>query len=62
MPDEIEAIIQLAQKNNALVIIDEAFGDYLSDGYSAIHFVDKYPNLIVVRSMSKFFGLSGLRI
>lgn len=61
-PREIEKIIQLAQKNEAIVIVDEAFGDYLPDEYSAIHFVTKYPNLIVVRSMSKFFGLSGLRI
>ena len=62
MPDEIESIIEIAMNNDAAVIIDEAFGDYLADEYSAIQFTSRYPNIIVVRSMSKFFGLSGLRI
>lgn len=62
MPDEIENIIIIAQKNEAIVIIDEAFWDYLPDEYSAMKFIAQYPNLIVVRSMSKFFWLSWLRI
>lgn len=43
------------------VIIDEAYGDYLSKEHSCIDLVDKYENLIVIRTFSKGLGLAGIR-
>ena len=48
----------------ALVVIDEAFMDFLrpEDQESLIADVAQYPNLVVLRSLTKFYSLPGLRI
>lgn len=48
----------------ALVVVDEAFMDFLPPGeqQSLIPLVAKYPNLIILRSLTKFYSLPGLRI
>jgi histidinol-phosphate aminotransferase len=59
---DIEKIIQKARKYSVTVIIDEAYGDYMKLENSAIKLVNKYDNLVVLRSASKFFGLPNHRI
>ena len=59
--DDIEKIIKEANIHDIAVIIDEAYGDYMPKNNSAIQLCDKYQNLIVVRSVSKGFGLAGIR-
>jgi L-threonine-O-3-phosphate decarboxylase len=48
----------------ALVVVDEAFMDFLppSQQQSLIDLVPHYPNLIVLRSLTKFYSIPGLRI
>lgn len=58
---DIERIVKGAQKKNITVIIDEAYGDFMPKKNSAIRLCEKYRNLVVVRTMSKGFGLAGLR-
>ena len=41
------------------VIIDEAYGEFSNS--SVLRLVKKYPNLILVKTLSKAFGLAGLR-
>jgi histidinol-phosphate aminotransferase len=55
--DELAA---LAAAVPGLLLIDEAYVDF-SDG-GCIELVETYPNLIVVRTMSKSFSLAGMRI
>lgn len=47
-----------------LVVIDEAFMDFLtpSESQSAIDLVEQHPNLVILRSLTKFYALPGLRI
>lgn len=57
----IEALAEVSSRKGHLLLIDEAFGDFLPDDQSAIPLTNKYPNLIVTRSVSKGIGLPGLR-
>ena len=62
--DDILRIIKLAAENNVLVFIDEDYIDFVDDGkrYSMAEYVNEYNNLFVLRSLTKFFGLAGVRI
>jgi len=46
------------------IIVDESFIDFAGDRekHSVQTLVDKYPNLILLRSLSKEFGVPGLRL
>jgi len=58
--DEIRLIVERAMRLDVVVIVDEAYGDFMDDENSALTL--NYPNLIVIRSFSKGFGLAGLRV
>lgn len=47
-----------------LVVIDEAFMDFLppDQDQSCLDLIETYPNLIVLRSLTKFYSLPGLRL
>jgi histidinol-phosphate aminotransferase len=47
-------------KNNIMVVIDEAYFEF--SGKTCADYVLKYPNLIVLRTFSKWAGLAGLRV
>lgn len=48
----------------ALVVVDEAFMDFLppEEQQSLIDSIEQYPNLVILRSFTKFYSLPGLRI
>ncbi|HEY9646824.1 MAG TPA: aminotransferase class I/II-fold pyridoxal phosphate-dependent enzyme, partial [Chroococcidiopsis sp.] len=48
----------------ALVVVDEAFMDFLDQDaqQSVVDWVERYPNLVVLRSLTKFYSLPGLRL
>ncbi|MDD3067172.1 MAG: histidinol-phosphate transaminase [Candidatus Gracilibacteria bacterium] len=56
----IEKITRKAKRNNAMVMVDEAYFEYSQ--LSALPLLQKFPNLIITRTFSKAFGLAGLRI
>ena len=51
---------KLVRSFNGLVIIDEAYGEF--GDYSLSSMVKNQDNLIVVKTLSKSFGLAGLRL
>ncbi|MBU4538280.1 MAG: histidinol-phosphate transaminase [Weeksellaceae bacterium] len=46
---------------NGMVIIDEAYIDFC-DQASFIEKIERYPNLIVIQTLSKAWGLAGIRL
>ncbi|MEW6981843.1 histidinol-phosphate transaminase [Colwelliaceae bacterium 6471] len=57
--DQIEATLNVFQ-DSAIVVVDEAYIEFCSDKTVA-NWISKYPNLIVLRTLSKAFALAGLR-
>jgi histidinol-phosphate aminotransferase len=61
----LEELIEYASSYNAFVVVDEAYGEYTDppgEVLSAARFLASYPNLMVLRTFSKKYGLASLRI
>ena len=58
---DIEKVLIKAKELGICVVVDEAYGDFMKKEESAIRFLDHYDNLIVLRTLSKGFGLAGIR-
>ena len=52
------------EKNNCMLIVDESFLDFTADkeNISLEQEIEKYPNMAILKSMSKAYGICGLRI
>ncbi len=49
---------------NVLVVLDEAYTEYLdaTHAYNSVPWLAEFPNLIISRTLSKAYGLAGLRV
>ena len=49
---------------NVVVVLDEAYGEYLPDELVSPtpQWIERFPNVVVSRTLSKAFGLAGLRV
>ena len=54
-------IERLAEGFNGILVVDEAYIDF-SPVAGAVPLLEKYPNLIVLQTLSKAYGMAGLRI
>ena len=61
-PKELDELLAEVP-SQTVVLIDEAYASFVSADTSYIKkLVNKYPNLIISRTLSKFYGLPGLRM
>lgn len=62
--DETIEILNYAKENNKQVIFDESFIDFANNCYTLINddILNNYTNLIVIKSISKSYGVPGLRL
>jgi len=56
-----EDVVTILSKFRGIVIIDEAYIDF-SEKPSLIHLVNRFPNLILMQTFSKAYGLAGVRV
>ncbi|MCM3670846.1 threonine-phosphate decarboxylase CobD [Mesobacillus maritimus] len=62
-PDAVVKELLLAcKKQNCLLIIDEAFYDFVYYYESITKYILEFPNLLIIRSMTKMFAIPGLRL
>ena len=59
--DELLSLIHVAEEHNAVVLLDEAFIDYAPQG-SLVSLAATKSHLIVLRSLTKFYAMPGIRI
>ena len=56
-----ESVVKLLENFNGLVVIDEAYIDF-SEKESWLAKINEYPNLIITQTLSKAYGLAGIRL
>lgn len=61
-----EDVLKLTKSLSGLLVVDEAFADFkgcqMAQDSNSVSSYGEYDNLIVIRSIGKFFGLAGARI
>lgn len=61
-----QEIIRLIENipQSTILVVDEAYYEYAKEDYmgNSLELIDKHPNLVIMRTFSKAYGLAGLRI
>lgn len=60
----IEPLLELMKEHNKLLIVDETFMEFVEreEDFSLVKFIEKHDNLFILKAVTKFFGLPGLRL
>lgn len=61
--EEIESFLERVS-DEILVIVDQAYQEYITseDPFDGVNLLEKNPNLMLMRTFSKAYGLAGMRI
>jgi threonine-phosphate decarboxylase len=60
--EELMELAAACQKTGCELVVDEAFIDFIGEECSVVPHLSSFPNLIVVRSMTKMYAIPGLRL
>lgn len=55
-----EDIMKIVRESGKLVVVDEAYGEFA--GESVLDEIPNYPNLLVLKTFSKLYGMAALRL
>jgi histidinol-phosphate aminotransferase len=58
----VASIAQLAASSKGLIVVDEAYIEFCPELASSVSLVSKHKNVLVLRTLSKAWGLAGLRL
>ena len=58
----LTALIQYCEKRSLFLIVDETFIDFCGEEHSLASQITSHKKLILIRSMTKFYALPGLRL
>jgi histidinol-phosphate aminotransferase len=56
-----EDVERLVEKAPGIIVVDEAYVEFNPVG-SVLDLMDRFPNLLILRTLSKAFGLAGMRL
>ncbi|ASN06062.1 histidinol-phosphate transaminase [Virgibacillus necropolis] len=59
--DELRSFLESVPED-VLVVLDEAYFEYVNDSYNSLAFLNQFPNLIIMRTFSKMYGLASFRV
>jgi histidinol-phosphate/aromatic aminotransferase/cobyric acid decarboxylase-like protein len=68
---EVVILLEILKKDNKRLILDESFIDFCDSGETISHeevslmrqdMLERFPNLILIKSISKSYGVPGLRL
>ncbi|KAF1957019.1 histidinol-phosphate aminotransferase [Byssothecium circinans] len=59
--EDVQSILE-HKSWNGVVVLDEAYVDFAPEGSSLAEWVTEWPNLVVMQTLSKAFGLAGIRL
>ena len=61
---DLEHLAKKLKDQDCMLIVDESFIDFVQDGdkVTLAHEIERYPNVAIFKSMSKAYGICGLRI
>ena len=57
----IQTIRELANQLDSILLLDEAYIDFVEEDFDTPSLVQDHPNLIILRTLSKGYSLAGLR-
>ena len=61
--DKFKAIMDYCEKNNKIVIIDEAFIEFTGKkGFSLLKDIERYNCLFIIKALTKFYAMPGIRM
>jgi len=62
-PDALRRFVR-SVPGDCLILLDEAYYDFIDDAlrFTGVSLVAEHPNLVVLRTFSKAYGLAGLRV
>lgn len=60
--ESIEELLICGEETGCEILVDEAFMDWTEESESVIPLIGRYPNLTVLRSMTKMYGIAGIRL
>jgi histidinol-phosphate aminotransferase len=59
---DVPTLRQLASELDGVLVVDEAYIDFAAAGSSMLPYLDRHPNLVVLRTFSKSYALAGARL
>jgi threonine-phosphate decarboxylase len=61
---DLSKLLEILTKHNKLLIIDETFMEFVEEEkrYSLVRYIESNSNIFIIKAVTKFFGIPGLRL
>jgi len=61
--DKFKAIMDYCQKNNKIILVDEAFIEFTGKrGYTLLRDMENYDCILIIKALTKFYAMPGIRM